>query len=136
MPGVLFHLEQNAMGRDFAYLDRLLGMFGMIPIVIDPSIEEERHYGAHFYPSLADAVFDARWDGFTWVWLDHKGSETLEEFQHPGDDVIYCVGSDADGFASDAYSGPRVRLPDDMVDDQTYATLIIPVICGHHRWGG
>jgi len=134
MPHLLFFHESNAMGRDLAYIDRLLNMFGLVPIVIDPS-RGETHYDAHFYPTLTDAISDPRWDGYTWVWLDHEAPQTLDEVSPPSfEEVIYCIGSDVTGFGGEAHPGMRVKLANEMVSDQTYATLVIPAVCGWHRW--
>jgi hypothetical protein len=133
MPAFLFYREPNAMGRDFAYLDRLLNMFGFTPIVIDPEAEET-HYGAHFYPSLTDAVTDPRWADHTWIWLDPNGSMRLDDITPPPNgNVIYCVGSDKNGFGGKNHPGIRVRLSPEMAAE-TFATLVIPAVCGFHRW--
>jgi len=135
MACILFYNEPNAMGRDFAFMDRLLNMHGLVPIVIDRTLEEDTHYGAHFYPSLTDAVGDPRWAEYEWIWLDHQGPMILNEMTPPTlSTVIYCVGSDVDGFGGEIHPGLRVRLPVEMAADQTYAALVIPILCGFQYW--
>jgi hypothetical protein len=135
MTHILFYRESNTMARDYAYMDRLISMFGFIPIAIDRSLEEETHYDGHAYPSLSRALTDPRWDGFTWIWMDHRGSRDLESFHHPLDGAIYCIGSDTDGFQNIEHPGDRLRLPDDM-GGETFASLVMPVLLAHLRWGG
>jgi hypothetical protein len=84
------------------------------------------------YPSLSVA-YEAYPD-HTWVYLDSKAEITLNEFEHPKDNVVYVVGDDHEGFRDEMLRGPSIRIKsrhDDGRESFAIACLIM-IIC--NRW--
>jgi hypothetical protein len=70
----------------------------------------------------------------TWVYLDPKGEITLNEFEHPKDNVVYVVGDDHEGFKGEMLDGQKVRIESKHNDGRESFAIacLIMVIC--NRW--
>jgi hypothetical protein len=133
--------------RPFA--DQIAGyMFGFRQVIIDPNKafhEEVRHFPlvlrsfeqAREHPLLRD---------LTWVFLDPYGTVELKDFKHPTEDVIYCFGSDWNGFGEDVVplgATVRVDLPgnaDPGSRREFFASTLLPIVAYDRvlkrHWGG
>jgi hypothetical protein len=105
-------------------------MYGLVPIVIDPEGEwpsERPDLPQLVYASLRDVLADKRFRYCVFVWLDHRGTVVLDEFKHPEDHVVYCIGSDLTGFDEmPEREGPKVRLRN---DSEMFANIVVPIVC-------
>lgn len=132
---LLFYHEVSRYERTFNWVHKHAGMYGFVPLVIDPSGKwptERPDLPQLVYRSLADVVAGVeRFAGHTFVWLDNKAVQSIDSFEHPQDDVVYCVGSDVNGFGGFEWEGPRVRVLDS--GDEMFANIIVPIVC-YDRW--
>lgn len=89
------------------------------------------HCGVNF-PSLSAAYEE--YPDHMWVYLDPKAEVTLNEFEHPKDNVVYVVGDDHAGFKGEELRGPMIRIECAHKDGrESFAVAcLIMVIC--NRW--
>lgn len=84
------------------------------------------------FATLDGALSDPLFDNHDWVWLDIHGEGYLDEFTHPVDNVIYCIGSDFIGFdGKDLSTLPGAKLKLRQLPDQTgewYAAMVAPIV--------
>jgi hypothetical protein len=81
------------------------------------------------FSSIAEALVDPDLSKLAWVWLTADGDVALDEFEHPKDDVVYCIGSDYVGFEgrkANDLPGKHVRL---RFDDEWYAVMTTAMLC-------
>jgi len=126
---LLFWHEESRYERTYSWIHKHAGMYGFTPLVIDPTGSwptERPDLPQLIYHSLEDVLVDPRFSGYTFVWLDHNGTEILDEFAHPETDVVYCVGSDIAGFCGIKAPGPRVKL---RQVGEFFAAIIVPIVC-------
>ena len=135
---VLYHVETYpGVGVDRVLLDYLIGhMYGYQQVIIDP--EERWDRRDEQFPLILRSLEEARSSvllrGLKWVYLQADAEQTLQEYQHPDDDVIYCVGSDVTGLGPvpEGVQGLRVAIPDPDEElgqaRQFFAMLVIPAV--------
>jgi hypothetical protein len=127
---LLFWHEPDArFERTYSWIHKHCGVYGYVPVVIDPTgtwSTERPDLPQLVYHSLRDVLQDARFHGHTFVWLDHTATVFLDEFTHPADDVVYCIGSDRDGFGGVEWEGPRVKL---RLTGEFFAAFVVPIVC-------
>jgi hypothetical protein len=84
------------------------------------------------YSDLAAAL--EAYPDHMWVYLDPKGNITLNEFEHPKDNVVYVVGHDHEGFRGAELHGTSVRIENAHNDGRESFAIacLIMVIC--NRW--
>lgn len=124
------------MNRSLA--DQILGgMFGFLQVIIDPSGEMQSSVMG--YPlvlkSLEEAKAHPDLAKLKWIYFHAHAKKTLQEYEHPKDNVIYCIGSDTTGLGgspedlgSDVL---RVATPDPDRDDgkrEFHAASILPLV--------
>jgi len=120
--------------RTYNWIHKLCGTYGVEPLVIDPTgtwPTERPDLPQLVYHSLQDVLADTRFADHTFVWLDNAAEQSLEDFEHPENNVVYCVGSDVDGFGGVVAEGPRVRVLRSTVE--FFAAIVVPVVC-YDRW--
>ena len=121
----------TGQGNIISLLDHFCTIYGGGWAAIHPG-DYQTHCPEN-YPSLSDAHLV--YPNHTWVYLDPKGEQTLDEFQHPKDDVVYVVGHDFEGFRGVKFNGPSVRIENahNDPDRESFAiACLIMVICD--RW--
>ena len=122
---ILYHREDSIMSHPC--IDRYIGEYGMLPIIIDPETAGQSKQ-VPIFASVEEAYTEYK--HLKWVWLDANGGVTLDEFTHPEDNVVYAFGSDAKGFDGFTADGPRVVV---RPFSEIYAGMCIPIVC-HDRW--
>lgn len=112
-------------------MKRMAFYHGMETIVIDR--KGDMSGSVPRFPTIDDALADPRFKNLVWVWLSlEKSDKYLDEYIHPEDDVIYCIGSDFDGFDGKNVSkltGPKLKLR--QISKKTgewYATTVVPLV--------
>jgi hypothetical protein len=128
---LLYYRETSRVESTNAYMKRMAFYHGMETIVIDR--KGDMPGSVPRFPTIDEAMADPRFKDLTWVWLSLEDSdEYLDEYVHPSDDVIYCIGSDFDGFDGKDVTtlpGPKLRLR--QIEKETcewYATTVIPLV--------
>ena len=105
----LFHHEDEDPYPLRLGLNMMCGMYGYHLMHID-CVGDMLAVSNEPYISLDAALFDPRFYEYTWVFLDHRATKTLDEFTHPVDDVVYVFGSDRNGF-----DRPTEELPGEII---------------------
>ena len=129
-PGTVIPLE-----RPFA--DQVVGyMFGWQQVIIDP--HETFHKSEDKWPLVLRSLEEARqhpWlKDLRWVYLSAGAKNSIQEFEHPDDNIIYCIGSDAYGFGEDVSMHETLRLftPDpDKEEHKTrefFTATVLPMV--------
>lgn len=118
----LMYFRENSNFSDaHPWIDKILALFGMKPIVICPELAGVSKDVPYF--STVQEAYEAFSD-YTWIWLDVSGDKYLDQIPHPKDNVVYAVGSDYTGFDFIG-EGERVKLR----INETFAPMIIPMVC-------
>ena len=112
-------------------MKRMAFYHGMSTIVIDR--KGDMPGSVPRFPTIDDAMEDPRFKDLTWIWLSLEDSaEYLDEHKHPEDNVIYCIGSDFDGFDGKdpaTLSGPKLKLRQILKEKgEWYATTVVPLV--------
>lgn len=128
---LLFYRRENLRYEQrYSWIDKWLWIAkDLFPICIDPEADEAECADLarvpKVYPSLTAALKCPSLAGMTWVWLDPNCTAYLDEFDHPKDNVIYCIGSDISGFNGEDSEGPRIKVRD--LGD-IHAAIIVPFV--------
>lgn len=104
------------------------GMFDMLPVYIDRDGRRGKSKSIKIFPHIEEATVDPDLRKLTWVWLDSGADVYLDEFEHPDDDVVYCIGSDYVGFDADISEFPGVRVKLRQESD-LYAVMAAAMLC-------
>src|SRR3989344_3626760 len=134
----LFHIERANIPIDRAFVSELFGslMFPAQQVIIDSTGEIEPSAQNPFvFKTFDEARAHPELAKLKWVFFHARAKEYLQEYDHPEDNVIYCVGSDWMGFGH----GPgeldgdwlRVAAPDPGRDDgiqEFHAATLLPLI--------
>lgn len=127
----LFYKEET-QHSEFPWMDKWLNFFGVIPIVIDREgpYSKKNPTDYFLYKTLQEAIDDTAHKNDLWVWLDRDGNDFLDEFEHPKDNVVYCIGSDFDGFQEIEFFGKvlKIRPPTEAADGEWYAYMALPLV--------
>lgn len=118
--------------------DQILGyMFEFKQVIIDPTGKMQSSVMGFplVLKSLEEAKSRPELANLKWVYFHAHSKKTLQEYQHPEDNVIYCVGSDWTGlgYGPEDLDGDvlRVSAPDPDSDDgerEFHAASILPII--------
>lgn len=135
----LYHIEPSSgIPIDRSLADQILGyMFGFQQVIIDPT--GNTRPSAIGFPLVLKTIDEARGhpelSKLKWVYFHAHAKKTLQEYEHPKDNVIYCVGSDWTGLGHDfeELDGDilRVAAPDPDSDDgkrEFFAASILPIV--------
>ena len=130
-PKFLFYKEG---GRHDVYTTKFVSTYGMHYVVIDREgrwLDKSKH--PWVYATVDEAVVDSDHSGDTWVWLHPDATDYLDEYEHPEENVIYCVGSDYDGFDGkniSELSGVKlkIRQPPNQ-EGEWFAGMIVALVC-------
>ena len=128
---LLFHPQD--FGRNpmtYTHGDFWCSLFRIHPYIIESgnaSVPSKRS-GVARANSLAEAIDDPLFIGYTWVWLDHRADQYLHEYQHPIDNVVYVLGHDVSGFGDVPTIGDHVQVSFGSTNE-VHASLILPLLC-------
>ena len=135
----LYHIEAwSGIPINRSWADQILGgMFGFRQVIIDQSGEMTSSIMG--YPlvlkSLDEAMVHPDLAKLHWVYFHAQAKKTLQEYKHPKDNVIYCIGSDTTGLGGgpEDFDGDvlRVAAPDPDHDDgmrEFHAASILPLV--------
>ncbi len=125
-PLILFHREVSPFASE-SMADKWATHFGFGTLVVDlrGDMLEKTKEPHRVFVSAGEAY--AAHSDKTWVWMDHRGGEVLDEFKHPMAPVVYAVGSDLHGFPFCAdLPGPRVRL---RLEGEFPALMTLQMLC-------
>ena len=131
---LFWHEPSSRFERTYSWIHKQCGIYGLEPLVIDPTRTwpiDRPDLPQLVYYALEDVLADDRFAGHTFVWLDPKATQALEDFEHPEDAVVYCVGSDMSGFGGLEWEGPRVRILGE--GGEYFAAVCVPILC-YDRW--
>lgn len=134
MKAFLFYLEEDTfILNQRTLIDQWCAMAGLTHLVVDKTgfLKQTNN---NIFSSLQDAI-DAHPE-CTWVFLSPHASQSLKDFTHPETDVIYCVGSDSDGFQDvDISKYQTIKLQrEDGSDNSWYASTIVPIVIAHRMF--
>ncbi|MHA2426509.1 MAG: hypothetical protein ACXADB_00515 [Candidatus Hermodarchaeia archaeon] len=125
---LLFYRESSTFNNSESFVDKNLWYSGLEAIVIDRE-GGRRSKVIPTYTTITEFLSDKQWDDYTLYWFDEKGTVILDELDHPIDKVIYCIGSDVDGFDGKDVStlrGSTVRI---RYPTTFFAVQCVPIIC-------
>ena len=127
---LLFHPQDNGK-HPMTYIvgDFWCSLFRIKPVLIncnDARVPSEQS-GVLCFKTLDEAINSDELQNLTWVWFDFRAETYLDQYKHPEDNVIYCLGDDYNGFGDTEINGDfiRVRIP----AGEVHSSLIVPLIC-------
>jgi|GEM_PF-4630600 len=126
----LYYKEDVVFGGTFSWIDKWCAMYGLRPIVIDKERgKPDGTKNGFTYSSLDEAVKNKKYKDHKWVWLDSEGDKILDEYDHPKNNVIYCVGSDYNGFGRNngKLKGDIVKIRQ-FKDINRFAATVVPMV--------
>lgn len=88
-------------------LDQFALMYGGELACIHPVNTDYPATVATQFATLEDA--QKAYPSHEWLYLDHNASDSLDDYVHPADNVVYVAGHDRDGFGSSVI-GRSVKL--------------------------
>ncbi|OGY12835.1 MAG: hypothetical protein A3A58_01560 [Candidatus Blackburnbacteria bacterium RIFCSPLOWO2_01_FULL_41_27] len=135
----LYHIDPwSGIPVNRSLADQILGyMFGFKQVIIDPTGEMQSSVMGFplIFKSLEEAKAHSELANLKWVYFHAHSKKTLQEYQHPEDNVIYCIGSDWTGlgYSPEELDGDvlRVSAPDPDSDNgerEFHAASILPII--------
>lgn len=135
----LYHIEPwSGIPVDRSWADEILGgMFDFRQVIIEPTGEMTSSIMG--YPlvlkSLEEAKAHPDLANLKWVYFHAQAKMTLQEYEHPNDNVIYCIGSDTTGLSGGPvdFDGDVLRLaaPDPESNNRNrefHAASILPLV--------
>jgi len=137
---LFYNEEESRQDNEWGMMDRWITMFGMIPVVIDRDPKRWNRSQAaidrlkRVYPVIQDAFSEPEFRGHSWVFLEANASlQFIDEYSHPPDNVIYCIGSDNVGFDGMTKSeldaqGVRVTLRTIRPGASYYGSFVVPLV--------
>ena len=127
---LLYFRETSRVEATASYMKRFAWLHDMDVVVIDR--KGDMPGSAKRFATIADAIADPDLSELTWIFLDACGETYLDEYEHPADDVVYCIGSDFDGFDGtphDELPGTLLKLR--QVPEHTgewFASIVAPLV--------
>ena len=127
---LLYYRETSRVESTHAYMKRFATMHGMETVVIDR--KGDMPGSVKRFPDIKAAMAAPDLAGHEWVFLDAKGDVHLDKYPHPVDDVVYCIGSDFDGFDGlDVKELPGVKVKIRQLPNRKgewYASIVAPIV--------
>ena len=126
---LLYYMENTDM-TNYIWLDHWCNKFGLLPIIIDRVSKAPKSLPN--FKTVQEAIADDRFSNLEWVWLHPAAKMYLDEYNHPNDGIIYCIGSDFDGFDGmtvDELLGTTLKLRQPVErEGEWYASLVVPIV--------
>lgn len=129
MKAILFYIETDTqLENNRIWIDQWCSMVGFTHIMIDKT-KQMRKTNKNVFWSIQEAV--AAYPDHEFVFMEQMADTKHTDFVHPTDNVIYCVGSDDDGFQG--YNTSRhmtLTLSNKRSKEESsyYAATIIPML--------
>ncbi len=128
MIAVLFYNEDvSLIPHQRRLIDAWCAMAGMTHIMVDKTLTLKQTNGNVFH-TIQDAI--SSFPECEFIFLTEKAEKTLKDYHHTEENVIYCFGSDDDGFQdldlNDHLNYKLQRL--DGTDNEWYAATILPIV--------
>ncbi len=126
----LYHIDPwSGIPIDRSMADEILGgIFEYKQVIIEPTGEVKSSVLG--YPlvlrSLEEAKVHPDLVNLKWVYFHSQAKKTLQEYEHPEDNVIYCIGSDTTGLSGgpEDFDGDVLRLG----NREFHAASILPLV--------
>lgn len=131
------HEDERIEGLKIA-ADAICGMYGYQIMRVDCTADKEiwtKSKSINFF-DLDEALSDPRFDGCQKVFFDPMASNSLADFQHPPDNVLYIVGHDSWGYSGrDIYSeGEVLYAPSDYDNSYEHWAISVLIAAANHRF--
>lgn len=128
---LLFYDEVTNFDKSYAWMDKWQAVYGMQPVTIKR--EGTLSKSLKSFRTIKEAVNDPDLSKLKWVWMcPGVDAEYLDEFDHPEDNVVYCIGSDYDGFDNlpvDELPGVKIKLRQPVGHTgEWFAAMVIPLV--------
>ncbi len=128
---LLWYRGESGFQGVHAWIDKLCNTYGFSPIVIDKERGDKKGTKNGFtYSSINYVLKNPKFKNHKWIWMDSKGDKFLDEYEHPKDKAIYCVGSDFGGFEGKdikKLKGDKIKIRQDEPDDW-FAAMVVPLL--------
>ncbi len=110
--------------------DQIIGIFNWVPVFVEPAglISVSKGDAPIIVRSLQEALAHPDLINLQWVWMDQTVTDLLQDFVHPSDNVIYCIGHDRDGFNVAFPLGQRLRIWTPDSSRQYYAETVLHLV--------
>jgi len=129
MRAILFYVEEDTqIPNQRMMIDQWCAMAGLTHIMIDKT-QKMKKTNKNVFWTIQEAI-DAYPD-HKFVFMEQMANTKHTEFKYPIDDVIYCVGSDDDGFQGfDLTSYQTLTLDNKRTKEESgyYASSIVPIL--------
>jgi len=132
MKYILFYEEAGKLSGKYPHnrvqVDQWCAMVGLEHLIIDKSKNMRKTNGNVFY-SIEEAI--AAFPDYEFVFMDRYAKTKHTEFIHPKDNVIYCVGSDDDGFQGLDLTPYKTLTLDNVrtvEESDYYASILVPML--------
>lgn len=128
MEAILFYIEDDtSIPNQRTMIDAWCAMAGMTHIMVDKTGLLKQTNG-NIFSSIDEAI--SAFPDHEFVFMSEKSSKLLSEYIHPAANVIYCVGSDTDGYQSldlSLYKSYKLDTTT-KVGNEWYAASIVPMV--------
>ena len=113
--------------------DQIISMYQWKIVIVDPMNHMKNTVSDNplIVRSLNEALEHPRLKDLTWVWLHPRADRFLQDYVHPDNNVIYCVGSDEIGFDSQStedLSGDVLRVWTPDSNREYYAETVLQIV--------
>ncbi len=134
MEAVLFYVEDDtSLPHDRTRIDQWCAIAGITHLMVDLSATMSKVNGNVFY-TIQEALDAFPEDQF--VFIIETGARLLTDYVHPAKDIIYCFGSDTDGFQGlnlSSYTTLKVQYANGT-DNEWYASTLVPLVVAHRMY--
>ena len=86
--------------------------------------------GGTVFSSLGEALEDFRFTDWAWVFFDQQGQQSLNNYQHKAEKIIYVFGCDIKGFDRPDLPGEVIKILPDVEHTQSFCSEAVI----HHRF--
>ena len=129
MRAILFYVESDTiLENNRIWIDQWCAMVGFTHIMVDKTKTMKKTNNNVFY-SIQEAI-DAFPD-HKFIFMEQMAKIKHTAFRHPIENVIYCVGSDTDGFQGfDTSSYQTLTLDNKRTQEESgyYASTVVPML--------
>lgn len=134
MEALLFYEEEDTLiPNQRIIIDQWCAMAGLMHLMIDRSGTMKRT-NRNVFGSIEEAI--AEFPDHTWVFMSESADQLLTDYVHPPSNVIYCLGSDTDGFQGldlSEHTTLRITYADGRSNEWHTAT-VAPMVIAHRMF--